>query len=206
MRLFSPPLPATSVLILSAATVPFLGCSGDGPSGPPPVTSVVVTSPIEDVMAVGRSVQLSAVANDDAGDAISGRSFSWESSDESVATVNETGVVQGLADGSARISAETGDVSGTLDMTVVAAELQTVSGLLDDSFTSRLSAGLTPSVRDAVQTSLTACQDALDEGYLLDLRDCLQDAASTSTSDATDVALLAVLETITLRAELSLNL
>lgn len=62
------------------------------------------------------------VAHDDAGDAISGRSFTWESSDQSVATVSESGIVQGLADGSARISDETDDVSGSLDMTVVAAE------------------------------------------------------------------------------------
>jgi hypothetical protein len=112
---------------LSLATRPVLFCllvaaglscggSTSGPSGST-VASVTVNAPSRSI-AVGSTVQLSAVAFDNAGAQLIGVTFQWISSDNAIATVSSTGVVTGVAVGSARISAMTGTVSGFADVTV----------------------------------------------------------------------------------------
>jgi uncharacterized protein YjdB len=69
-------------------------------------------------IAVGRTAQLTAVAFDQTGAQLIGVTFQWFSSDKTIATVSNTGVVTGVAVGSARISAMAGTVSGFADVTV----------------------------------------------------------------------------------------
>jgi uncharacterized protein YjdB len=61
---------------------------------------------------------MSAVAFDGNGAQLVGVTFQWISSDNTIATVSGTGVVTGVAVGSARISAVTGTVSGFADVTI----------------------------------------------------------------------------------------
>ena len=193
-------LRATRLLVPFLVASPLLACGGDGdgePSGPTPVASVTVTSPIEDVIAVDRSVQLTATAEDASGNTLSGRSFTWDSSDESVAIVDEAGLVQGLASGDATITATAGGVSGSL---------ATIAGLLDDASGEALLSGMTAEAGERLGTALEDCSAALDAGHVLDLRDCVQQIRAESATDPTDRALLAVLGVIALRAELLLNL
>ncbi len=58
------------------------------------------------------------MAFDQAGAQLVGVTFQWSSSDKTIATVSSTGVVTGVAVGSARITAMTGTVSGFADVTV----------------------------------------------------------------------------------------
>jgi len=80
------------------------------------VAAVTVSAPLR--IDVGHTAQLSAVAFDQTGAQLVGVTFQWSSSDKTIATVSGTGVVTGVAAGSARITAVTGTVSGFADVTV----------------------------------------------------------------------------------------
>ena len=82
-----------------------------------PVVSVEV-SPSAETITLGGTLQLSAAAFDENGQAVSGAEFSWESSNASVATVDATGLVTGVAEGTATITASAGDVQGRAHIAV----------------------------------------------------------------------------------------
>jgi hypothetical protein len=66
----------------------------------------------------GSTIQLTATARDGSGNIISGQTFTWTSNNTAVATVNSSGVVSGVAAGSATIGAATSGVTGTAAITV----------------------------------------------------------------------------------------
>jgi hypothetical protein len=71
-------------------------------------------------MAVQESLALHVVARDPSGQELTGVPILWNSSDSSVATVDEgTGVVVGRAPGSARITATADDIAASLRLTVL---------------------------------------------------------------------------------------
>src|SRR5439155_182127 len=86
-------------------------------SVPVPVSSVTV-SPASASVAAGQTVQLTATPKDANGNPLSGRVVSWASSNTSAATVNGTGLVSGVAAGSATITATSEGQSGTASITV----------------------------------------------------------------------------------------
>lgn len=112
---FRPASPALLLFLLIAAG---LSCGGST-SGPSTsmVAAVTVSAPLKSID-VGHTAQLSAVAFDQTGAQLVGVTFQWSSSDQTIATVSSTGVVTGVAVGSARISAMAGTVSGFADVTV----------------------------------------------------------------------------------------
>jgi len=67
---------------------------------------------------VGDTLRLSAEAFDENGHRVDGAMFEWSSSDAEVAQVDGTGLVAGVAEGTARISAVTGDAAGLAQITV----------------------------------------------------------------------------------------
>lgn len=79
---------------------------------------VIDLSPSVDTVAAGDSLQLSAEAADANGNAISGADFAWNSSDESVATVDSTGLVRAESDGAVQITAELDGVTEVSDLRV----------------------------------------------------------------------------------------
>src|SRR2546426_131888 len=82
-----------------------------------PVASVLV-SPTAPNAYVGGSVQLTATPKDANGNPLSGRAVSWTTSNSAVATVSASGLVTGLAVGSAAITATSEGQSGTAAVTV----------------------------------------------------------------------------------------
>src|SRR5437773_137504 len=82
-----------------------------------PVSSVTV-SPASASVSAGQTVQLTATPKDANGNPLSGRVVTWASSNTSVATVNGTGLVSGVAAGSATITATSEGQSGTAGITV----------------------------------------------------------------------------------------
>ena len=80
--------------------------------------SIIVT-PTADSTAPGDTLRLSAVALDENGHAVVGANFNWSSSNGSVATVDTSGLVRGVAEGAAMISAVAGSAQGTAWITVV---------------------------------------------------------------------------------------
>lgn len=76
-------------------------------------------SPAADTLpAIGDTVRLTAAATDANGHGVSDASFTWASSDPVVATVDTAGVVQAAGKGRATITAATGSVSGTAQVTI----------------------------------------------------------------------------------------
>ena len=78
----------------------------------------VVVSPVADTITPGDTLRLVAEALDESGHVIEGAEFDWSSSDVSVARVDASGVVTGLAEGRATITAVADEASGTSEITV----------------------------------------------------------------------------------------
>ncbi len=86
-------------------------------TGPAPVATVTVT-PGTPSIGVGKTVQLTATLKDSAGNTLTGRTVTWASGSTLIATVNSSGLVTGVAVGSATITATSGTVSGSTTVTV----------------------------------------------------------------------------------------
>ena len=84
-----------------------------------PVASVAVT-PASVSLLVNATQQLSAVTKDSAGNVLTGRSVTWASNATGVASVSASGLVTGVAAGSATVTATSEGQSGTTTVTVTA--------------------------------------------------------------------------------------
>jgi len=82
------------------------------------LVATVQVSPTTGSMLVGGTVQLSATMRDAAGNTLSGRAVSWQSSNISFAGVSGSGLVNGLVAGTATITATSEGKSGTASVTV----------------------------------------------------------------------------------------
>ncbi|MGH7546987.1 MAG: Ig-like domain-containing protein [Gemmatimonadales bacterium] len=87
------------------------------PPSPEPVASVDVTPPSASVLE-GQTVQLTAMPRDANGNPLSGRAVTWASGNPAVATVSASGLVTGVAAGSATITATSEGQNGTSLITV----------------------------------------------------------------------------------------
>jgi uncharacterized protein YjdB len=106
--------------LLVAVGVLFTSC--DGPTEPTQVSSVQVTAPTT-TLASGASLQLTAVARSSGGETLAGRTITWSSSNQTVATVSATGVVTaghvlGGSAESAIITASSEGIAGTVALSV----------------------------------------------------------------------------------------
>ena len=78
----------------------------------------VMVSPAANSLSIGDTLRLSAEAFDANGHAMAGATFAWSSSDPSVARVDGSGLVRGVAEGMADITAASGDAEGASGITV----------------------------------------------------------------------------------------
>ena len=88
------------------------GCGGGGNGGPPTGNTVftsVALGPASPSVIVGLTTQLTAQARDQNGANMSGATFTYQSSDQTRATVTSSGLVTGVGAGTARIT-----VTGTI--------------------------------------------------------------------------------------------
>ncbi|WP_419936493.1 Ig-like domain-containing protein [Candidatus Palauibacter sp.] len=107
----------------SAGTAAITATSGNA-SGSAAVTvvqevSAVIVTPAEAALAPGDTVTLTARAEDANGSPIEDALFAWSSSNTAVGTVDTTGLVHAIGDGSAAITATSGMSSGHARITVV---------------------------------------------------------------------------------------
>ena len=99
------------VLLALPLPLPLLGC--DGSTSPSDKIALILVSAVGDTLrGVSRTYQFAAFAFDDAGERIEDVTFSWRSSNEEVVQVDQTGLAQTLATGSAAINAQAGGVTG----------------------------------------------------------------------------------------------
>jgi plastocyanin len=116
-------------MVAAAAALLLAGC-GDAAAPTPPLAVPPPAAPTPDVVSridvsaaattltPSQSVPFSAVARTAAGATVAGVDLVWSSSAPTVATVNVSGLVVGVAAGTATIRATLGAVVGSLDVTV----------------------------------------------------------------------------------------
>lgn len=192
-------------MILAAAALVFGSCGGEespcsptdpgcpgGDDGGASIASIDVASPIDTVMAVDRTVQMTAMATDGSGSTLS-TTFTWTSTDETTATVDGSGLVSALAVGTTDIEASASGVTGLLTMRAVDADLDGISALLGDPFLASMTGALDAGTRSTVEAHLSICETNVTSGNILAIQDCLTDALATTGIDGTDTALLGVL-------------
>lgn len=105
------------------AGVALLAACGDSTSAvftPPalPVVARVDVSAATTALTLQQTTQLSAVARTSSGVVVGSAQPVWSSTAPAIATVNASGLVTGVAAGSATIRATVGSVTGTLDVSV----------------------------------------------------------------------------------------
>ena len=176
------------------------------PDPTPTVASIGVTSPIDSLLAVGRSAQMAATARDASGNALTGVSLTWSSSNPSVATVSSTGLVTGVAAGPVTIQAVSGSITGGVSLRAVGADLQSVATVLGDPFVPAMIDRLASGTNTSLATFLAACSTALSNGHVSNVEQCLDSIRNTTGTDGTDTALLAVLRLYADYATAQLNL
>ena len=187
--------------LLPLVTLAAVGC-GDGgestPTGPstPDVSTIVVTSPVDSLIDVDGSAQLSAEATDSHGRDVSVDGFDWQSSNASVAVVSVAGLLQPISVGSTSVTAAAGSVTGSLRIRVVQADLVGITAVLDDPFTNSLVVHLSNTIQTSLQDALDVAALGLASGNLVEVSEGLENAqvaaAAAITSD--DVALAAVIQ------------
>ena len=108
--------------VLSGLTLAW--ACGESPTRPPPEpdpprpTTLAVSPAAAELTALGATVQLTADVRDQYAAVMAGATVTWGSSDTSVATVDASGLVTGVARGVATITASAGPASGSAEVTV----------------------------------------------------------------------------------------
>ena len=95
------------------------------------VASVEVSPSVAELAAWGETAQLTAEALDANGHPVAGAEFSWKSADVLVAEVDALGLVSGIGEGEATITASAGTASGSAAITIP--PTFTLSGTVRDS-------------------------------------------------------------------------
>ncbi len=108
-------LPVRAASILLGAVL-FTGC-GDSTS-PPRATTVQVTATTVALDALGATRQLSAAVRDQNDEIMSGAVVTWTSLTPTVATVDQTGLITAVTNGSAQVTATSGTATAMVAVTV----------------------------------------------------------------------------------------
>lgn len=114
---------------LLSFTLGLVACGGEDPTGPPAggngggeeqVATVEVTPGADTLTALGDTRELQAVARDTEGEVVTGVDFTWSSTDDSVVTVDDSGVVTAQTNGTAEITASvvSSEASGSAALAV----------------------------------------------------------------------------------------
>jgi hypothetical protein len=107
---------------VGAGQASIIGSAG-GKSGQASITvspiavAIVAVTPTGLTLAIGSTQQLTASLKDANGNALTGRTLTWASSNTAIATVSATGLVTGLAAGKATITATSEGKTGSSDIT-----------------------------------------------------------------------------------------
>ena len=120
-------------LLFGLSLVTLTACGKDGPTEPTeppppkPVPALIVVSPSSVMLdAIGQTVQLTAQVFDQHNAPMSSAVVTWTSGNDAVATVSAGGQVTAVGNGSASITARSGDASATVNVTI----MQTAYGIV----------------------------------------------------------------------------
>ncbi|HKI94454.1 MAG TPA: Ig-like domain-containing protein [Gemmatimonadales bacterium] len=118
------------LIAASAATASLALLAACGSTSPPTPSTIVLSEVSVTLGAVGATHTLTATVKDKSGQTISGAAVTWASDNASVATVNASGVITSVANGTAHVTATSGSASASAAVTVtqLAAQLTKVKG------------------------------------------------------------------------------
>ena len=126
------------------AFVTLLSCGGDDTSGPPPgpppppptatVPARVTLEPAEVAVVQGDTIRVKATVLNDRAQPISDAVVTWASTDPATATVDATGLVTGLKEGNASLSATSGPASTMAPVAVHSLDRATLMDLYVGTF------------------------------------------------------------------------
>jgi hypothetical protein len=106
-----------------------IGVACKGTDGTEPlVTTTVQVSSSPNVIAVNETAQAGAIVKDQNGNLLTGKSITWTSLNQGIATVSATGVIRGVSPGNATIQGSVDGVTGSATVTVVAPSQSCESG------------------------------------------------------------------------------
>lgn len=153
-----------AAVVVAALVLASCGGGGGGgsntvtppPPPPPPTVSTVVVTPATGTFEVGQTLPLTAQARDASGNVLA-RTFTWTSSNASLATVSAEGVVTGVAPGGPIvISATTDGRTGTAAITITPPRVTAVAvTLANAALTVGQTTQATAVLRDARGNTLT---------------------------------------------------
>ena len=118
------------ILIVSLALLTLATCGKDSPTKPTPPqpptppppqpvpTRIMITPATTTLTAIGQTVQLSATVLDQNGQPVPGAVVTWSSGNAAVATVSAQGLVTAVMNGTAQITARTGNASASISVSV----------------------------------------------------------------------------------------
>ena len=114
-----------AVLILTPLAMASSQCGGDCATGPDcPTFEVEVSPSFTRLRIIGATVEVQATALGGPGNRLTGKTFTWTSSDDNVVTVRTTGlataVVTAVANGTATITATSDGAQGSMEVMVAA--------------------------------------------------------------------------------------
>lgn len=115
------------IAVIATLSLAYLGCSDSTTATIQDSVASVAVSPGSATVKVSASTQLTAVTRGESGAVLSGHSVAWSSSSTNVATVNSSGLVQGVSAGHATISASSEGQTGSADVTVESNPVATVT-------------------------------------------------------------------------------
>jgi hypothetical protein len=124
---------------IDADTTFGLSCSGAGGTTAAQTSVTITTIPVASVsldvvpatIEIGQSAQAHATLLDSGSRELTGRALSWESSDESVATISPMGRVLAQSAGTARISVLSEGQAAAFDMSVIPVQADTREGVIN---------------------------------------------------------------------------
>ncbi len=138
----------TTIAILGTATAILIGVQACGDSVPIPFS--VDVFPATPSIEVGATVSLNATVRDEDGVVLGASGLAWSTNAVSIATVTSTGLVTGVAPGTATITAQAGlAASGTATVTVLAGVVSVTVSPPNGSLSPGQTLQLTATPRDA---------------------------------------------------------
>src|SRR6266498_29643 len=170
--------PSGALVTGKAAGAATITATSEGQSGsaavtvtPVPLASVAVSPPTASIQ-VGQTAQLTATPKDASGNTLSGRVVTWGSSSTSIATVNTSGLVSGVAAGSGTITATSEGKSGSAAITVTVV-IGTTAVLVGAGDIADCDAEPTAALLDNIAgTVFTAGDNAYPNGSTSDYANC----------------------------------
>lgn len=102
-------------------------CGGDGGTAPDTTVASVTVMPDQSSIEVDGTVQLQASVKNASGDVLDGKTVTWDSEEDGIATVSNSGLVTGVSGGTTTITATSEGVMGTAEVEVMSADFAPTS-------------------------------------------------------------------------------